>query len=623
MNDLRPPERSGAYGEAGPTEGLAKLMARTLEDSLDAIALTDGEGTIRVWNSAAERLFGYSAAEAVGRFASELIIPEHLRAAHEAGLARVARSGESETLRKRIGVPAQHRDGHEIPLEIALSALPCGDGFWFACTMRDVSERLRLEGELRASAERFRRIVEMISGMVYEFVLYPDGTMAFEYVSPGCEALYGIKAAELLGRRVQVGDLIHEEDREGFFASVARSAETLSLWRWEGRARTIDGAIRWIQGESRPVRREDGAIVWYGFVHDTTTEHEAHRKLEETRLFLSTTIDQMPDIVFLKDSVTGRFVLFNAAGDRFFGLERGEAIDRDASFLFGEATGGAISEFDRRVGQGTEMVEHEVPCTSPKGEPRLLVTRKVPIRAPGTGHPYVIGVATDVTEARARERELVETNAFLENRVRVRTAELRTTQREILARLGRAAGYRDDDTGRHIQRMSRTCAEIARVFGLPPAYCDLILQAAPMHDIGKIAVPDAILHKPARLTDEEMEVMRTHAEVGARMLAGGDSELILLAEEIALTHHERWDGTGYPRGLKGEEIPLAGRISAIADVFDALVSERPYKRAWTTEAALSEIERCAGTHFDPSLVAAFRRAVPAILASTVSLSEAA
>ena len=194
-----------------------------------------------------------------------------------------------------------------------------------------------------------------------------------------------------------------------------------------------------------------------------------------------------------------------------------------------------------------------------------------------------------------------------------RAAEIGRTQAEILDRLGRAAGYRDDDTGVHIVRMSRYCSAIARAHGLDDAECRLIERAAPMHDIGKIAIPDAILLKPGRLDDAEMATMRGHAEIGARMLSGGDAALIRTAETIALTHHERWDGTGYPNGLAGEAIPLVGRIAAIADVFDALTSERPYKRAWTTEAAAAEIARGSGTHFDPGLVRAFRRALPRIL----------
>ena len=154
---------------------------------------------------------------------------------------------------------------------------------------------------------------------------------------------------------------------------------------------------------------------------------------------------------------------------------------------------------------------------------------------------------------------------------------------------------------------------LAREMGLDASECDAIRRAAPMHDVGKIGVPDAVLLKPGRLDEGELAAMRRHAAQGARMLAGGKTALVRMAETIARTHHERWDGSGYPHGLKGEEIPLAGRIVAVADVFDALTSERPYKRAWGVDAAVAEIEGLAGKHFDPRVVAAFLAALPEIL----------
>ena len=466
--------------------------------------------------------------------------------------------------------------------------------------------------------------------MVYEFAVYSDGRMALEYVSSGCEEVFGFSAQKLTDGSLPLGALIVDEEREGFIRSIQAAVAEVSPWRWEGRAHIATGGLGWIRGESQPARRADGVMVWYGVVTNVTAAHEAQRSLEEARLFLGAVIDQMPDIVFLKDADTGRYVLFNEAGERFFGLERGQAIGQDATLLFGPEIGETINARDQLIAGGSMMNVHEIPCVS-HGAPKLLLSRKLPIRAPGTDHPYLIGIATDITDAKVRERELVASNASLEERVRERTRELHTSQVEILDRLGRAAGFRDDDTGAHIHRMSRYCAAIAKEAGLDAETCELIEHAAPMHDIGKIAVPDAVLLKPGRLDDEEMAAMRLHAEIGAQMLAGGSAALIRTAEEIARTHHERWDGTGYPLGLAGPEIPLVGRISAIADVFDALTSERPYKRAWTVERAAEEIRRGAGGHFDPDLVAAFERALATIVkiqegtiaASQIPISRAA
>ena len=203
------------------------------------------------------------------------------------------------------------------------------------------------------------------------------------------------------------------------------------------------------------------------------------------------------------------------------------------------------------------------------------------------------------------EKELViRDNWMLERRVRERTQDLRYSQLEIVHRLGQVAESRDPETGRHITRMSRVCAHLAKTIGMSPADCETLLHAAPMHDIGKVGVPDSILHKPGPLDDVERDRMRLHTTVGAEILSGSRSPIVQMAEEIALTHHERWDGSGYPRGLSGTEIPLVGRICAVGDVFDALVSARSYKRAWSIEDALEELQGQAGKLLDPELVEA-------------------
>lgn len=191
--------------------------------------------------------------------------------------------------------------------------------------------------------------------------------------------------------------------------------------------------------------------------------------------------------------------------------------------------------------------------------------------------------------------------------------DLRASQEETIYRLSRAAEFRDDETGQHLQRMSRYCQLIGRRIGLDEATCELLRIASPMHDVGKLGIPDRILLKPGRLTPEEFAVMKGHAEIGYRILVGSDATPLKIAATIAHTHHEKWDGNGYPRGLKGEEIPLPGRIAAVADVFDALTSARPYKPAWKLEDALELMKTNRGAHFDPNLVDAFFDALPEVL----------
>ncbi len=191
---------------------------------------------------------------------------------------------------------------------------------------------------------------------------------------------------------------------------------------------------------------------------------------------------------------------------------------------------------------------------------------------------------------------------------------VKTASLDTIYRLSRAAEYKDEETGAHIQRMSRYSAAAARQMGLDDHMVEDILYAAPMHDIGKIGIPDRILLKPGKLDPDEWDIMKQHTTIGAEILASSDAEFIKLGEVIALTHHERWDGKGYPKGLKGSEIPLVGRITAIADVFDALISKRPYKEAFPVEKSLAIVRENRGSHFDPEVADAFFAITDKILA---------
>jgi len=195
----------------------------------------------------------------------------------------------------------------------------------------------------------------------------------------------------------------------------------------------------------------------------------------------------------------------------------------------------------------------------------------------------------------------------------IKAEALQATQIELIQKLGRAAEYRDNETGMHVQRMSHYSYILAKAAGVQEALAFELLMAAPMHDIGKIGIPDHILLKPGPLTHEEFETMKTHTRIGATILESPSSNLIALARSIALYHHEKWDGSGYPEGLKGEDIPLEVRIVAIADVFDALTSERPYKQAWPLEEALAHLDAQSGKHFDPELVSLFKQHLPEII----------
>jgi putative two-component system response regulator len=211
-------------------------------------------------------------------------------------------------------------------------------------------------------------------------------------------------------------------------------------------------------------------------------------------------------------------------------------------------------------------------------------------------------------ETRLLYLQIQSQNQLLEAKVRERTRALEEAQIEIVARLAVAAEFRDDNTGQHTQRVGQMSALLATGLGLTDSQVGLIRRAAELHDVGKIGVPDAILLKIGKLTPEEFEVVKTHTTIGARILSGGKFPLLRLAEEIAFTHHERWDGTGYA-GIRGADIALAGRIVAVADVFDALTQQRPYKPAWPVGEAIAEIDRQRDRQFDPAIVDVFLRVI--------------
>ena len=251
--------------------------------------------------------------------------------------------------------------------------------------------------------------------------------------------------------------------------------------------------------------------------------------------------------------------------------------------------------------------------------PVLMVTandqKEVCYEALGAGATDFLIKPVDKVEFQARiknmltlsdvQKKLADHSTWLAEEVRWATLEILDRERETVVRLSRAAEYRDPDTGAHILRMAHYSALIARELGLSVFDQTLLLEAAPMHDIGKVGIADAILLKPGRLTEDELAVMRTHALLGYKLLNGSSSKVLQTGADIALGHHEKFDGSGYPSGLVGEAIPIFSRIVAVADVFDALTSERPYKKAWSLEDSINFLKTNSGSHFDPSCVDAF------------------
>jgi putative two-component system response regulator len=226
--------------------------------------------------------------------------------------------------------------------------------------------------------------------------------------------------------------------------------------------------------------------------------------------------------------------------------------------------------------------------------------------------PQVLGRVRQVLAAHRLYHRLRAQTETLDESLLVRTEATAGSRIEVIQRLGRAVEYRDYGSQLHIVRLSQIAAHLAAACGLSASQCELMLEASPMHDIGKIDIPDAILLKPGKLSADECRIMRRHPTVGAAILLGTDCGLMRMAGEIALGHHERWDGSGYPDGVAGKRIPLTARIVAVVDVFDALTSRLPYKDAWTVDQALRQLDCLAGNHLDPELVLRFHDILPEV-----------
>ncbi len=468
-------------------------------------------------------------------------------------------------------------------------------------TLRDLAESVMSDLELRrtlAEQARERQLHTAVLNAAHDAMLLLDATGRVTAWNPAAETMLGYTPAEALGR--DLVDLIvearfHARYRAGFARVVAGGA--LREHRREVPALRRTGETFPCEFTVSPTWMED--TVWFAVTLRDLTDVEAGRAaLRASHALLRTVVDSVPESIFVKD-LDLRYVMINVAGALQIGRSEMEILGCTDEQLFPATTARLARERDQQVLCG-QTLTYEVADHLPGGEQRTYWSTKVPTRDAAGAVSGLVGVAIDISERQAAEAAIYEHNAQLGKRVEA-------AQLEILGRLARAAEYRDDDTGEHMGRVALTAGGLARELGLPDETVRLIKQAAPLHDVGKIGVPDGILLKPGRLNPEEFEAVKAHVRIGAEILAEGQSPVMQLAEQIALTHHERWDGGGYPNGLAGTAIPIEGRIVAVADVLDALTNVRPYKPAWPLETALAEIRAQAGRQFDPQVVEALER----------------
>jgi PAS domain S-box-containing protein len=300
-----------------------------------------------------------------------------------------------------------------------------------------------------------------------------------------------------------------------------------------------------------------------------------HASTDALRFHLAAIVESADDAIISK-ALDGTILSWNRAAESLYGYSAAEIVGKSIDILVPPDRPHEVHAILARIKAG-ERIEHFETYRMHKGGSLVPVSLMIsPIMGDGGAITGASSIAHDLTE-----------------------------RFETLERLALAAEYRDDTTHQHAERVGRSSALLARALQLSEALVEELRQAAPLHDIGKVGIADSILLKPGKLTADEFTTMKTHAMIGSHILADSGSRVLQVAETIAISHHEWWDGGGYPNGLEGTTIPLAGRIVAVADVFDALTHKRPYKEAWALDDALAEIRRLSGTHLDPDVVLAF------------------
>jgi putative two-component system response regulator len=413
----------------------------------------------------------------------------------------------------------------------------------------------------------------------------------------GAARFFGYSSGEALGQRVAMLAPPHRSTEAIELLAKLQSGQQVD--RIETERVTKDGVVKRVLLSVTAIWGRDGKLAGsIGVFRDLSEQRDAEAALQASERRYHSVVEALSEGVVMQDS-TGQIITCNESAELILGLRaeqlvEGTAEGNPAGLVLLREDGSVFprEEHPSMVSMRTGRPQRDVVMgvESADGPTRWISINASPLIRHDEETPYAAVTSfTDITELRST------------------LAELHEARFEDLRRLAIVAEYRDDDTNKHTERVARTAELLANELGLDGDMTWTINRAAPLHDVGKIGIPDAILLKPGQLTVEEFEVIKTHTVIGGRILCESRFPVVKMAMEIAFTHHERWDGSGYPSGLVGEQIPIAGRIVAVADAFDAMTHARPYKGALEIAHAVAEIERCRGSQFDPRVVDAFMK----------------
>ncbi|MEO5377638.1 MAG: PAS domain S-box protein [Magnetococcus sp. DMHC-6] len=515
-------------------------------------------------------------------------------------------------------------------------------------TVQDITERKQMEQQVMEIGDQYRSLAEAAK----DAIITADADGNILSWNHGAQICFGYSPQEVIGQSLTI--LMPPQFRSLHQRGMEKVRESKAL-KLRGQVVELRGLRK--NGQEFPL--EVSLATWEvakkpffsGIIRDITLrkrleeeQDQAYRvrltisSLLETaleplslELQLEVTLDILHTLPWLAKQQQGSIFLADEASQELVLVaHRGmpsNIVKSCQRVAFGHCLCGRAAKTQELLFADDHSQEHEIQFEGMKPHSHYCVPIMFAKRLLGVLNIYLPAGHIRNADEESILQTIVHTLATIIERRRMESVlqatheKLRETRLEIIRRLGMAAEYRDNETGLHVIRMSKYAVLLAKSIGLSELQCEILLNAAPMHDVGKIGVSDTILLKKARLIAEEFEIMKKHTVIGADMLYGHNEEPLNTAHLIALTHHEKWDGSGYPYGLKGKEIPLVGHICAIADVFDALTSERPYKKSWSVEEAMAELERSSGTHFDPDLVGHFRAILPEIIKIKEQLTD--
>jgi PAS domain S-box-containing protein len=591
-----------------------------LEFAPDAIVGVDRDGRIVFANAQTETLFGYTRDELVSEVV-ELLVPERFRGVHTGHRDGYFADPRTRPMGAELELFGRRRNGSEFPAEISLSSLETEEGLLALVAVRDVTERLEAEQAkdalrtLQAGATTLQAMLDNTTAVIHIKDL--DGR--YMLINRQFERIFGVAREQVETKTdhdlfpAEIADALRANDADALRQGTAISSEEsvshtggdhsyvsvkFPLFGPDGEPFATGGISTDITARKRA---EDE-------IRRLNTDLERHvEELTERGQRFRMLVEQLPAIVYMWEAgADGQCYYVSPAIESVLGYAAEDWLADPLLWvnrLHPEDREWVLARERHSRTSGAKFAA-EYRMFARDGRLVWIRDEALMIRRDDGGLDHLQGLMHDVSAEKEVE------------------ASLRRSREETIRRLSRAAEFRDDETGAHTERVSRYCELIATRLELDPKHCERLRIAAPMHDVGKIGVADAILKKPGPLDAEERAEMERHAQIGYRILAGSGAALLDLAAMIAWTHHERFDGVGYPRGLVGEEIPLEGRIVAIADVFDALTSDRIYRPAFSYAEAVATMRAARGSHFDPRVLDTFlsaERDIKAIMSSAAKM----